>query len=112
MRKGQSPQITVRLCMEPQIVRGGWFADVQVVCEFFSVEDGLLHEVCAPLTSKTAKNITDYLLFSPRLPRFFVNSENEKKRISKYIAETLAGCVARKPEWYRARKYPTKFAKY
>ena len=78
MRKRKPPQIKVSLCIEPQILRRGWFADVQVVCEFFSAEDGFLYRIYAPLTSKTAKNITNYLLFSPKLPRSFVSSENEK----------------------------------
>lgn len=111
MRKRKPPKINVRLSMEPLIVSGGWFADVQAVCEFNSHENGYLYVFSVPLKPNSAKLLTD-LLLHPQATGDFDSTQSEKKRISAHIAETLGLIVARQPEWYRKRRYPLKFAKY
>lgn len=111
MRKRKPPQINVRLIIEPLIVSGGWFADVQAICEFMSNENGVLYKFSAPLKSNSAKKLTD-LLLHPQATGDFVNTQSEQKRICKYIAETIGGIIARQPEWYRKRGYPLRLTKY
>lgn len=111
MRKRKPPQIKVGIFVEPLIGSGGWFADVYALCEFTSRENGFPYKFSVPLESNTAKKLTD-LILNEKATSDFINAPSEQKRISKYIAETLGGIVARQPEWYRKRNYPLRYTRY
>jgi hypothetical protein len=112
MLKKSNPHITVRLT--PNLIPGrdGYSRAFEVVCEYFSPTKQAIVAWHAPLERGVCKKITDCLLTSKKFPGDFVDSDSERRRVSKYIADNLESIVSRHSEAYKKYGYPTRFQYY
>jgi hypothetical protein len=107
----QVPRLEISVLSDPVTTRYGWFANCYAVAKYRS-KNGVYYQIFAPLNADAAKKLTAHLLFSGRVPADFVDTPSEQKRISKLIANHLAGITARHATAYKARGYPLRFKTY